>query len=806
MQHPTNKKTLLAEALLYAQSGWKIFPLHLIENGKCSCGKADCDSPGKHPIASAAPQGVYNATSDTDKIQTWWTRYPRANIGMATGKASGFFVLDVDLPEGAESLASLEAQNCKLPDTVKQNTGSGGLHLFFKIPANDEIKNSTSKVGLNLDIRGDGGYIVITPSRHVTGKSYAWQPGHGPEEIEIAEAPQWLIDLSKSKPKSPKRDLLQSTEVSFSPETSPYGLAALEGEIQALHVVPEGQRNDALNCSAFKIGQLVSGGEISLSKAENTLQNTGVSMGLPKREVQATVKSGLKNGMENPRSATETSSTLTVADKSEPPRPLVREIPPGGEYPVEALGPVLGDTVRAIVDIVQVPPALAAGSVLAVASLATQGHANVVLPFGEGHPKPLSLYLVTIAHSSDRKSTVDDYALRAVKEFEAELSKGNQAKFQDYQNAKAAYDRARSLVLKGARKNATQTKETIASSSQELSALGTEPHPPLLPFIIVQEPTIEGLARLFLEGQPSLGLFSTEGAQMITGYGMRDERKLTTAGGLSLLWDGETLKRNRIGDGNYALPGKRLSLHLMVQPEVAMRLLSDPELKDQGLISRILVAFPASLAGTRMRRNANPQNLAVIDIFKDEITSRFMRKMTMVEGRRNELKPRKLRLSPEADIIWSSFSDEIEKEIGPGGKYEQIKAFAGKLAEQAARMAGIITLMEDFDATEISAMTMQNGGRLARYYAGEALRLFNSSLIEPDLWEAEKLRQWLLERDGELICLPDIYQFGPSSIRAKKIAKTLAIILVDHGWLIPIPEGALIDGSHRREVWRIVRL
>jgi hypothetical protein len=457
------------------------------------------------------------------------------------------------------------------------------------------------------------------------------------------------------------------------------------------------------------------------------------------------------------------------------------------------------------VDIVQVPPALAAGSVLAAASLAVQGFADVVLPMIECKSRPISLFVLTIAHSSDRKTTADNLVLKAVKNHEAILEKEYQNQFKMYKNEKAAYDRVKDTILKKTKKAERPTPESIEALAREIAALGEEPLPPLLPALTVQEPTIEGLAKLFQLGKPSLGLFSTEGAQMITGYGMHEERKLSTAGGLSTLWDGETFKRTRITDGNYALPGRRLSLHLMVQPEVAQRLLSDPELSDQGLISRILVAAPKSLAGTRIFREADPVSRSSIYLFESALTAFLSKPFPLVEQTRNELNPRELNLSPAARERWIAFSDETEKAIGENGRFAQIKSFAGKLAEHATRIAGVLTLIEDLNATEISVETMDNGCKLASFYAEEALRLFYAGKTSPEIMEAQRLLDWLLKRPDDLICLPDIYQLGPSSIREKAIASQAVRTLEEHGWLDRVSEGADIQGQFRKDVWKIIR-
>ncbi|QBS38740.1 DNA primase (plasmid) [Thermaerobacter sp. FW80] len=181
-------------ALFYAERlGWAVFPVHSIRGGRCTCGNPSCDSPGKHPVARLAPHGVKDATKDPDIIRRWWTRAPWANVAVATGAASGFIVLDVDGEAGEDSLEALVAEHGPLPDTVEGLTGGGGRHLLFRHPG----RPVGNKVGLapGLDVRGDGGYIVVPPSVHASGRRYEWEVSSRPDEHEPAEAPGWLLDL-----------------------------------------------------------------------------------------------------------------------------------------------------------------------------------------------------------------------------------------------------------------------------------------------------------------------------------------------------------------------------------------------------------------------------------------------------------------------------------------------------------------------------------------------------------------------------------------------------------------------------------
>jgi hypothetical protein len=134
-----------------------------------------------------------------------------------------------------------------------------------------------------------------------------------------------------------------------------------------------------------------------------------------------------------------------------------------------------------------------------------------------------------------------------------------------------------------------------------------------------------------------------------------------------------------------------------------------------------------------------------------------------------------------------------------------VKAFASKLPEQAARIAGVLALIAEPGAGSIEVMDLRNGIKLAQYYLDEALRLTATGAVDAHLQQADLLRQWLLARSGNLVGLTQIYQLGPSSLRQANKARSAMQVLVDHGWASPMPEGAVIDGRHFREAWRIVR-
>ncbi len=125
------------------------------------------------------------------EVEVWLHHMPKANIAAVTGALSGIVVVDVDPAHGGdESLARLEAEIGRLPPTVEAKTGGGGRHLYFAHPGG----HVANRVGIlpGIDIRGDGGVIVMPPSIHPNGNAYAWAPGHAPDERAIAPLPAYF--------------------------------------------------------------------------------------------------------------------------------------------------------------------------------------------------------------------------------------------------------------------------------------------------------------------------------------------------------------------------------------------------------------------------------------------------------------------------------------------------------------------------------------------------------------------------------------------------------------------------------------
>jgi hypothetical protein len=468
---------------------------------------------------------------------------------------------------------------------------------------------------------------------------------------------------------------------------------------------------------------------------------------------------------------------IPVNDAS--PLPLYPPLPDPDPYPVEALGP-LADAGRAIAQQVQAALCIAGQSVLAVASLAAQSLADVVLPIGaEGQARPLSLYLVTVAPSGDRKTSADNEALRPVRLREKAMRDSYDQDLLIFHIASTAWKaQVRSVEL-------NKTLDFAARRS-ELAAIGPEPSEPIRPILTAPDPTIEGLARAWPTLPGSLGLFTSEGGQMTGGYGFGPDHRLKTAAALSALWDGAGLRRVRSIDGVTDLRGRRLALHLMVQPRVAFDFLSDEILRDQGLLSRVLIAAPVSMAGTRIFTEPDADCDAAIRNY----TSRLLRLFAACpngQDRSNELSPRRLPMSKQARLLWIEFYNHVETETCPDQSLAELRDVAGKAAEQAARIAGVLTIVLDLAATEITGETMANAIALATWHLTEAIRLAGSLRTNPSLRAAQAMLDWLIRRGCPEISIREAQQFGPNRLREKDAIIQAFKILQDHGWLQPHP-------------------
>lgn len=473
------------------------------------------------------------------------------------------------------------------------------------------------------------------------------------------------------------------------------------------------------------------------------------------------------------------------------PEPLRRPVPAPEPYPMDELGPILAPACKSLRRVIQASDAVCGASLLAAASLAVQGLADV---HHDGRVYPVSLWFLTVAESGERKSAVDAEAMRPARDYEKRLAA-------DYT---AACD-AHAIELERWNADKSDARKTKGEAfSAALRALGPEPQAPLRSVVVAADFTAEGLAKLMAAGRPSIGVFTAEAALVFGGHGMTKETVTRTAGTLSKLWDDGTLDRVRAGDGPVKLWGRRLALHLMAQPIIAERALSDEVLKGQGFLARALLAWPASTAGSRPYCSENLRDDPDLARYAEHMAELLGKPLPIAAGTRNELEPRALHLSADAFTSWRGLHDAVEGGMKPGGRFATVQPWASKTPEQCLRIAGVLSMLEDASAQEIDAATVERAAELALWHLHEAVRLAGTAQISPEVRDAEAVLNWCHATARTLLYSGDALRLGPARIREAATFRQAMAELERAGWAHPMEDGATIDGKHRRHAWRIV--
>jgi hypothetical protein len=477
----------------------------------------------------------------------------------------------------------------------------------------------------------------------------------------------------------------------------------------------------------------------------------------------------------------------------DPKRPLFRELPPPLPYPIEHLG-ALRPAAEALQAITQAPGGLCAQSLLAAATLILAARFDVELPSGR---RPLTGSFGSIGESGERKSSVDRLALLPIRNFEEKLAREYVSKHEAFLQEKYAYDAARDQARK-------DTKGNKADLIRKLEAIGPTPKAPAGPMFVVDDTTPEALILHLEQVRPYGGLFTDEGGILVGGPALNDETKMRMGALLNRLWDGSPIRRLRVSTGSSFLPGRRCSVHIMMQRKVAEQLLSDEMLCGIGTLARMLVIEPESTIGTRLYREPTQVCLREVERYVAHMAEILKREPQMVLGQPDVLDPVPLQLSRDARAIWIAFHDACERDLAPGKALSTVKAFGAKLAEHAGRLAAVLAAYRDPETVEVAAGDMAAATELAKHYANELMRLQGIASIQPDLRLAERLLAWWTARPNPRAHLAEVYQTGPHSIRDAKTAKRVISILEESGWITRLPARTMLDGSPRRDAWALV--
>jgi hypothetical protein len=272
----TSDNPLLNAALDYAARGVPVLPVHCPTSPPdraevaCSCGDPGCGSIGKHPITT---HGLKDATTNREHVEWWWRRFPRANVGLATGHL--FDVLDIDGPAGERSIARLSADDRSVsrPGPLVR-TGRGGWHVYL---APTGLGNPKPRDLEQVDWRGRGGYVLAPPSRHASGRRYRWVRDL---DTPLPAVPAALRErLERPQPTRPALLTVRPAAPGH-----PYGQRAMEARLAEVARAPQGDRNRTLYRAGLRLFSLAAGGVLDRAEVEAGLLSAAERSGLLEEE------------------------------------------------------------------------------------------------------------------------------------------------------------------------------------------------------------------------------------------------------------------------------------------------------------------------------------------------------------------------------------------------------------------------------------------------------------------------------------------------------------------------------------------
>lgn len=464
------------------------------------------------------------------------------------------------------------------------------------------------------------------------------------------------------------------------------------------------------------------------------------------------------------------------------------------DFPIEAMPDEMKRAIEGIAALTQAPKALAAYSLLGSISLAGQALRDVMNP-ATGAVMPASLFLLSIAKSGERKSTVDKFSSRAIEQAESLEVEQYESRAADHQNEMLIWNRLKA-----------QVKGSHSEMQDALREIGPEPKAPRDPMMRLSEPTIEGLFRN-LTGRHSLGVFTSEGGTFLGGHGMKQDAKISTITTLTSLWDGQGVQRVRASKSDY-FSNRRVSACIAVQPVLAADLLNDTLAAGQGFLPRFLVSYPESTIGTRFISQD-------VDLTseREKINGHDLRVNAMLDRIEHNQEPDAdhaiMVFAGMARASWFDFYNELELQANPEtGRFgdESLQPFANRGAENAARVAALLTLYQDPRANEISLEAFEAAKAIVMYSLNEAARIIGKAPATQLEANAQALVDWLHDSWNETaISPPNIMTFGPNKLRKLGAIKVreLVQLLVDNGDLRSADGAMRIKGKVAREAYLI---
>ena len=707
MRMNAQNNTLLAAALKYAERGIPVFPIIPV---------------GKVPAVKWGTE----ATTNSDVITGWWNKNPSYNIGLVTGQKSGITVVDFDTDEAWAFGIKQGLPNAPTVKTAK------GYHVYCR--SQDGVRNFQKRSDLpGIDLRGEGGYVVASPSIHETEAIYTWVSGKGLDDLPFGKLPEWLF---------PKIE-----EANFK---------------DIIKGVSEGSRN---NCLTQLVGRWIFLKHSYEEAVDYALKwNDRNIPPLPEKEVIATLNSIWKK---------EYGSLPKLDDEWE--KPILFDGINAPDISANLLPSWLGEYAQAVSQSTQSPEALAVMMGLSTVAASVQKRFEVS-PFGDGYNETLSIWTVTVLPPSERKTPVVSAMTAPLINWETE-----QAALLEEQiietKTKIAVDERRIAKLE---KQAADAEEDAARTEIIRQITEIRANTPVTiypPKLWTGDTTVERLQDLLVENGERMSVIADEGGIFEIMAGLYNDGKVN----IDVFLQGYSGMQVRVERKTRSVTLRRpaVSFGLTVQPSIIESFSHGGKkaFKGKGALARFLFCHPKSMLGNRIisERVQIPEDLKI----------RYetgVKTLLSIEKQVDELGvevPRILRLAPDALAQWMEFSQQIETMLGFDGELSALNDWGGKLPGTVLRIAGLTHLAEHGpNNLLISRETISSSITLCTLLKEHAKTAYGMIGADAGLNGAKKVFEWMKRRNFEVFTKNTCHSALKSSFpAAEELDRSLKVLI-----------------------------
>ena len=722
---------------------------------------------GKKPCLSGWPE---LATVGLDQLRRWQGEFPGCNWGIATGAASAIFVIDLDGEQGFASARAWTGEHGSEWKNTRIAKTARGHHLYYQWPVGLEIRNSAGDLASGVDVRGEGGYVVVAPSfvrppAAIKDHQYRWLD----QSVAIASAPDWLLDklrrVEESRGKGERVSCLSTSK----------------------DVIPEGQRNQ------------------SLASLAGSMRNRGMSQ----VAIIAALKAENANRCSPPLDDSEVENIAASIARYEPRRPAVvnngkwpepqslgSELLPVTPLSLDFLPASLRPMIADISERMQAPPDFSAAG--AVVSLAGCVNRRAII-----RPKRVDTWEVTpnlwgmvIAPPGFLKSPI-------LREVTRPLTKIEELWRETYKQASGEYAIELEKIKLRRQAWGEAYKQAIKKNQEPPVVPDDSIKPPAQKRLLIGDATFEKLHEILSENPA--GVLSLRD-ELIGWLGELEKPGRESERGFYLqAWNGDSgFSVDRIGRGTVHVPHVCLSLIGNIQPARLRNYLRDTLTggpSDDGLIQRFQILVWPDVDATWTNVDREPNHAAILAV--EKIFTKLAHLSVEV--------PIQLRFCAEAQQLFDVWRAELEAKVrGECNLHAALVAHLSKYRSLFPSLAGLFELADlaaaDGDLGDEGFISLDHARQAAAFcdYLESHARRVYGCMVSPEMASARELARHLSAGDlPDMFTTRDVYRHGWSGLTQPDQARKALELLNDSGWVRQQDTPPSVTGGRPTETWQI---